>query len=170
MSKRDDGVTRRLRWTSLLAAVLVFGTGTAAAQAFWRAEKPLSGTVSSGSFTLSTQWVGDWNTWASIFPGETRVTPILRVTETGAAGTTLRWRITPIVTASPNLTTQLFVGSCDSGIAIASGTPYAPSGGYAAGQSVDLCLRATLKTGTDTKLQGTSLTPSITVTGEQVLG
>ncbi|BFM23317.1 hypothetical protein [Microbacterium sp. che218] len=168
MSKRDEGVTRRLRWAGLLAAVLVLGTGTAAAQAYWQAQKPLSGTVASGAFAISAVWQGAWSSALPLFPGETRDSPVLTVTETGAAGTTLRWRLAPTVTASSSLTTQLYVGGCGSSTIIAAGASYAPPGGFAPGQSVDLCLRVTLKADAPSNIQGTALTPSISVKAVQV--
>ena len=128
MSKRDNGVPRRLRWAGVLAAVLVLGTGTAAAQAFWSARVDLrAGPVASGSLAVSTQWVGDWSKWTPLFPGASSETATLRVTETGAGGTTLRWRATPVVALSPELapyvSTQVFVGSCGSATIIAAGAP-----------------------------------------------
>lgn len=174
MSKRDNGVPRRLRWAGVLAAVLVLGTGTAAAQAFWSARVDLrAGPVASGSLAVSTQWVGDWSKWTPLFPGASSDTATLRVTETGAGGTTLRWRVTPVVALSPELapyvSTQVFVGSCGSATIIAAGSSWAPASGLTPGQSVDLCVRLTLSPSAPNVAQGKDLLPSISVTADQVV-
>ncbi|MGN7968019.1 hypothetical protein [Microbacterium sp. 22296] len=174
MSKRDDGVSRRLRWAGLLAAVLILGTGTAAAHGFWRNQSPLTaGPVASGSLDLSTQWGSDWSRWTPLFPGRSADTAMLRVRETAATGTTLRWRLsaTPAVSAAfaPFVTMQVFVGACGSATTIPAGGSYAPPGGLLPGQSVDLCLRVTLNANAPTALQGAPLTPSLAVTADQVM-
>ncbi|MFF7683285.1 hypothetical protein ACFZA2_11045 [Microbacterium sp. NPDC007973] len=170
MSTRDASPRGRLRAAAVLAAALVLGTGTAAAQASWRAQASLTaGPVASGSFDLATQWVGNWSTWTPLYPDRSSDTPLLRVTETGAGGTTLRWRLTPTVTAPAYVTTRVYLGSCGSATVIASGTSYAPAGGFSPGQSVDLCVRATLAADAPASLQGTALTPTVVVTADQVV-
>lgn len=176
MSKRDDGVPRRLRWASLLAAGLVLGTGTAAAQAYWKAQTTLSGAVTAGAFGLTTAWGTDWQKWTPPLPGRSADTATLTVTETGASGTTLRWRLTPMVTLTgvtaqeaAHVTTQVFVGNCGSATTIAPGTSYAPPGGFSPGQSVALCLRVTLATSAPTALRNRELLPKVDVTADQVV-
>lgn len=173
MSKRDEGVPRRLRWAGALAAVLVLGTGTAAAHAYWQSRVPLTaGPVASGSLDVSTQWGTDWSKWGALYPGRSSDTAALRVTETGA-GTTLRWRVsaTPGVSSAfaPHVSTQVFVGACGSGTLIPAGGSYAPAGGFTAGQSVDLCLRVTLNPSAPSALQGQPMVPTLTVTADQVI-
>lgn len=151
----------------MLAAFLVLATGGAAAQAYWSAQTPLSGSLTAGSFSLETRWRSDWAQIPPLFPGDQFESPILRVTETGASGTTLRWRLTPVVTISPNLTSVVFVGSCGSDITIAPGGSYAPSGGLRPGDTVDLCVRITVNENA-TDVQGSSLTPAIKIVADQV--
>lgn len=173
MSKRDDGVPRRLRRAAVLAAVLVLGTGTAAAHAAWSSRAALgAGPVASGSFTLSTQWGTDWSKWTPLYPGGSADTAQLQVIETGAAGTTLRWRLTATpriaVDLAPHVTTQVFVGACGSGIPLPAGGVYAPAGGLAPGTSVSLCLRVTLNASAPSDRQGLPLDPSLSITADQV--
>jgi len=172
MSERDNGVSRRLRWAAATAAVLVLGTGTAAAQAVWQSSSALPpATVSSGSLALSTEWIGSWAAWTPLYPGRASDTAILRVTETAAAGTTLTWRLRVVAamtgTGADAVKTDVFVGACGGTTPLPAHGVYAPSGGLLPGQSVDLCVRATLATDAPSVLQGTPLTPSVTVIAEQ---
>ncbi len=173
MRTRADVVSRRLRWVVAATVVLVL-SGSTAAQAFWQSRTALTaGPITAGSFDLSTQWVGEWTAWAPLYPGRASDTATLRVTETGASGTTLRWRLTasPVVSTevAPYVTTQVYVGACGSGTPITATTGYAPGGGLVPGQSVDLCLRVVLSTDAPATLQGKAVVPSITVTADQVV-
>lgn len=173
MSKRDDDVPRRLRWAGLLAAVLVLGTGTAAAQAYWKAQVQLGGTVSAGAFSLTTTWGNDWQKWTPAFPGEPRSSALLTVKESGAAGSTLRWRLSarPSFSAefAPYVRTTVFVGRCDGPTTIPSGAYYSPPGGFAPGDTVTLCLQIMLTADAPTDLQGRPLVPALELTAEQVV-
>lgn len=170
MSQRDDGVPRRLRWGAMLATVLVLGGGTTAAQAFWQSRVPLAaGVVASGDLALATQWVGSWSAWKPLYPSGVSDTATLRVTATGS-GTTLRWKLSATPTMQSTwVTTQVFVGACGSGTVIPPGGSYAPAGGLKTGQSVDLCLRVTLRADAPSTAQNTAISPSMTVTADQVL-
>ncbi|PTT16938.1 hypothetical protein DBR36_11920 [Microbacterium sp. HMWF026] len=176
MLHRDDSTMRRLKWGAMLAAVLVLGTGTAAAQALWERSVALNaGTTTTGSLALTTQWTGEWTAWKPLFPGGTSDTAILRVTETAASGTTLRWRVTPAVSLgltaeeAASVTTQVFVGNCGGSTTIAKGASYAPAGGFLPGESVDLCLRVTLAANASKELQNRPLTPTLSVAADQVV-
>ncbi len=176
MLHRDDSTIRRLKWGGVLAAVLVLWTGTAAAHALWQRSVALNaGATATGAFALATQWTGDWAAWKPLFPGGVSDTATLRITETAASGTTLRWRITPTVSLGLNaeesayVTTQVFVGSCGSATTIARGASYAPSGGFLPGASVDLCLRVTLAANAPSGLHRRALTPSLIVAADQVV-
>jgi len=171
MLPREETSARRLRWAAFAAAVLVFGTGTAAAHAAWQDRRALaSGTTSTGSLSVSSTWTGSWSAWQPLFPGTHSDTATLRVTATGA-GDTLRWKVgaTPSVSAAlaPYVSTQVYVGACGSGTPLPS-SGYAPAGGYALGQSVDLCLRVTLSPSAPTTAQGATLAPQIAVSADQV--
>lgn len=148
----------------------VLGGGSVAAQASWQSRTQVAaGVVASGDLTLATQWVGEWTAWKPLYPGESSDTATLRVTETGG-GTTLRWQLSATAaTSSAWVTTQVFVGACGTGAPLAPGQSYTPSGGLATGQSVDLCLRATLRSDAPTDQQNLPLTPTLTVTATQVL-
>lgn len=176
MLHRDDSTMRRLRWGAVLAAVLVLGTGTAAAQALWQRSVALNaGTTTTGSLALATEWGSDWSAWKPLFPGGTSDSAILKVTETAASGTTLRWRVTPNVSLGLSaeeaayVTTQVFVGSCGSSTPIATGASYAPAGGFLPGTSVDLCLRVTLAANAPAALQNRALTPTLGVAAVQAV-
>lgn len=173
MSKRDDDVPRRLRWAAVLAAALVLGTGAAAAHASWSSTAALTaGPLASGSLDVSTQWGTDWSGWVPLYPGRSADSALLQVTETRAAGTTLRWRLTatPRVPAdlSPYVTAQVFVGACGSGILLPANGVYAPAGGLDPGATVTLCLRVTLSTNTPNERQGTAIDPLLVITADQV--
>ena len=171
MSKRDNGVSRRLRWGAGVAAVLVLGTGTAAAHAVWQSRVALPAeTVSSGSLALSAEWVGSWDEWKPLFPGQSSDTATLHVTETGQ-GTTLRWRVAAEPEVAAGLAewvkTEVFVGACGRGQLIPAGGSYAPPGGYASGASVDLCLRVMLLPGAPDE-QSVPIEPRLKVRAQQV--
>lgn len=173
MSKRDEGVSRRLRGGTLLAAVLVLVGGTAAAHASWQSRTPLTaGVVASGSLDLTTQWVGTGTAWNPPYPGGFSDTPLLRVTETGG-GTTLRWRVSATTTTSaalsPYVSIQVFVGTCGSSTVIPAGGSYSPAGGIPAGTFVDLCLRVTLRADAPTTLQNQPVISTLSVTATQVV-
>lgn len=173
MRTRADAVSRRLQWAAVLtvAGLVVFGTSTA--HALWQSRTALTaGTLTAGSFDLSTEWVGAWTAWKPLYPGRASDTATLRVTETAAGGTTLRWRLSasPAVSAdlAPYVTTQVYVGACGSGTPLGP-TGYSPAGGLSPGQSVDLCLRVTLATTAPPSVQGKAVAPTITVTADQVV-
>lgn len=173
MSKRDGSAGRRMQWAAGTAAVLALGTGTAAAHAVWEstAALPPQG-VSSGSLALSTQWVGGDTELPPLYPKQSSDTATLRVTETAASGTTLRWRLRVEVSVtgagSEYVRTEVFVGACGGPAPLAAGSAYEPADGLLPGQSVDLCVRTTLSAEAPSAQQGTSLTPSVSVVAEQV--
>lgn len=173
MSKRDNGVSRRLRWGAGVAAVLVLGTGTAAAHAVWESRVALPAeTVSSGSLALSAEWGDDWSAWSDLQPGTFVDTAPLVVKEEGA-GTTLRWRLKADVVVDSRfrdyVSAQVFVGACGGANVVPSGGSYAPPGGYPSGQTVSLCVRLVLRTDAPSNLQGKPVLPEVIVEAEQVM-
>ncbi|MFJ4039007.1 hypothetical protein ACIPVB_13120 [Microbacterium sp. NPDC090007] len=175
MPKRDNGVSRRLRGASVLAAVLVLGTGTAAAHAYWQRSETLGpGSVDSGDLNVTAAWLGSPPAPAPLYPGQFRDVTLL-VTETGASGTTLRWRLTPTVTLPISATeatfvqTSVHVQTCGTGPVIPPGSSYAPSGGFLPGDAITLCVRFTLRADAPSDLDDVDLDPSILLAAEQVL-
>lgn len=174
MRTRAAAVSRRLQWAAALTVAVLVVSGASTAHALWQSRTALAaGTLTAGSLDLSTEWVGAWTSWNPLYPGRASDTATLRVTETAAGGTTLRWRLTasPVVSAdlAPYVTTQVYVGACGTGTPISTATGYAPAGGLSPGQSVDLCLRVTLATNAPPNVQGKAVAPAITVTADQVM-
>jgi hypothetical protein len=114
----------------------------------------------------------------ALFPGETRTTPLLRVTGSGQ-GATLRWQLETEVAVSdafrPWVRTQVWAGPC-----AATGSPlladvtgatargvYTEGAGLLPGRAVDLCIRFSLLAGAPQDLRGVAVAPTVTVAAVQ---
>jgi hypothetical protein len=163
---------RRVRAGVIAGVLLALVLGASGAHALWQRTAALpAGVSTTGDLNVTAAWVGGTPVWAPLFPGD-RAEGTLRVTGTGAGGT-LRWRLQVAGAVAPAFssytTFQAWQGACGTGTPIPaagypSGTP------LAVGASVDVCVRFTLATSAPGSLQGQSMSPTITVTAQQVSG
>ncbi len=139
MRTRADAVSRRLQWAAALTGRRARRLRNVDAHALWQSRTALTaGTLTAGSFDLSTEWVGAWTAWKPLYPGRASDTATLRVTETAAGGTTLRWRLSASPAVSADLASlrhdQVYVGACGSGTPLGP-TGYSPAGGLSPGRA-----------------------------------
>jgi hypothetical protein len=160
---------RKLRIAVVVGVVLALTAGATSAHALWA--KSVAGPavqVRSGDLGVTATWPNGAPTWGALVPGTSTASQTLRVTGTGS-GTTLRWSVQVTGTipeaARPYVTFGAWIGTCGTGTSVGNGSP--AGGSYAPGQSVDVCVRASLAAGAPQSLAGTSLVTGITVTAVQ---
>jgi len=160
---------RTMRTGAVIGVALALVAGATSAQALWSAT--LAGPavpVRSGDLAITASWPNGAPTWGPLLPGTATADQILRVSSTGA-GTTLRWAVGAAATipaaAQPHVTFAAWIGACGTGTPVGQGWPAA--GSFTAGQTVDLCVRASLAAGAPQTLSGAPLIQGVTVTATQ---